>query len=363
MSVAFWSTPLKTTEPVEIQPPEGYVLNITQAALTGKGSLVIKVSTISIEGDELVTVIGTLREQKSEQFPLSLVFGYDVPTKFSVTGDASATAYLSGYYQPAPNEDDDEDDEDGPFGRYGEDDEDEDDEDEDSEQEDVKDTKKPVTAAKPAVVPEVTKAKVDPIKDGKKDSKMVVEDAGDDEEDSDDDEDEDEDDVDEEFVTKMIKQAELEQQKAKKAPGKPVAPPKHLPGVSKAAPAKEESDDDDDDDDEDDDSEGDSDSDDDEDVPPAKIVKNIPQGKVITPFKTNNQQQNNKPKTPQNQNQNQGQKGPQSGNKPNNNNNNNNKTPNQKGPGGNNFNSNQKSGNKPQFNNNKNSGDKRKRDH
>jgi hypothetical protein len=45
-----------------------------------------------------------------------LVFGYDVPVKFSVVGPCSAASvHLTGYFQPGPDDDnsDDEDDEDG----------------------------------------------------------------------------------------------------------------------------------------------------------------------------------------------------------------------------------------------------------
>lgn len=46
-----------------------------------------------------------------------MVFGYDVPVKFTVEGACTgASVHLTGYFQPGPdddNEDDDEDDEDG----------------------------------------------------------------------------------------------------------------------------------------------------------------------------------------------------------------------------------------------------------
>jgi hypothetical protein len=48
-----------------------------------------------------------------------MVFGYDVPVKFTVEGAcATASVHLTGYFQPGPdddNEDDDEDDEDGEY--------------------------------------------------------------------------------------------------------------------------------------------------------------------------------------------------------------------------------------------------------
>ena len=48
-----------------------------------------------------------------------MVFGYDVPVKFTVEGaSTTASVHLTGYFQPGPdddNEDDDEDDEDGEY--------------------------------------------------------------------------------------------------------------------------------------------------------------------------------------------------------------------------------------------------------
>ena len=75
MSVAFWSAVVKPGNDVEVQPPEGYVLNLQQAALStesadSKGSMVLKVSTIAIEGDKIVSVLGTLRPVTMEQFSM-----------------------------------------------------------------------------------------------------------------------------------------------------------------------------------------------------------------------------------------------------------------------------------------------------
>ena len=45
-----------------------------------------------------------------------MVFGYDVPVKFTVEGACTAASvHLTGYFQPGPDDDneDDEDDEDG----------------------------------------------------------------------------------------------------------------------------------------------------------------------------------------------------------------------------------------------------------
>lgn len=111
MSVAFWSTKLVAGKSVEVQPPEGYVLNLQQAALVNgndKDSYAVHVDTLAIEGDKLESVIGTLRSGKVDQFNVSLVFGYDVATSFSITTNdksGKAAVYLSGYYQPAPDDD------------------------------------------------------------------------------------------------------------------------------------------------------------------------------------------------------------------------------------------------------------------
>jgi hypothetical protein len=76
MAVAFWSIELNKGESKEVQPPEGYVLNVQLAALGGKGSATIKISTVSIEGDDVNAVICTLREKTCDQFNVNLVFGY-----------------------------------------------------------------------------------------------------------------------------------------------------------------------------------------------------------------------------------------------------------------------------------------------
>lgn len=100
MSIAFWSIVLKSGDkPKEIQPPEGYVLNLQLAALTkaGKNSVkTIKITTESIEGEEMEAVIGTLRAVTSDQIQLGIALGYDVPAKFSISGDGDGEVHLSG---------------------------------------------------------------------------------------------------------------------------------------------------------------------------------------------------------------------------------------------------------------------------
>ena len=57
MSVAFWSIKLSGGCAVEVQPPEGYVLNLQQAALSGEGVAVIQVQTVSVEGGKIDSVM------------------------------------------------------------------------------------------------------------------------------------------------------------------------------------------------------------------------------------------------------------------------------------------------------------------
>ena len=122
MSIAFWSSIIKPGTDVEVQPPEGYVLNLQQAALVidgdsaaAKGNMQLKVQTIAIDGEDIKSVLGTLRANAVDQFSMALVFGYDVPVKFSAEGNVkNASIHISGYFQPGPDEDDeDDDDEDG----------------------------------------------------------------------------------------------------------------------------------------------------------------------------------------------------------------------------------------------------------
>ncbi len=58
------------------------------------------------------------------QYFTALVFGYDVPVKFTIDGDAAAIVHITGYYQPGPDDDDnDEEDEDDDYEFDDEDDE------------------------------------------------------------------------------------------------------------------------------------------------------------------------------------------------------------------------------------------------
>jgi hypothetical protein len=169
MSVAFWSESVSAKKEVEVQPPEGYVLNFTNAALETGSSAVLRVKTVSIEGNELDAVLCTLSKNHSQNM-LGLVFGYDVPFRFKVVGDG--VVHLSGYFQPAP-----EDDEEG-----------DDDDDEESDEEE--------TNAKVAAV----NAAINKVSDPK--GKIVVE-----AEEDDDEEDSEEDDEDNEVDAKFIQVA------------------------------------------------------------------------------------------------------------------------------------------------------------
>ena len=73
MSVAFWSAVIKVGKPCDVQPPDGYVLNLQQAALVdheAKGSVVLKAHSVSIEGDNIEAVLGTLRPITADQFSM-----------------------------------------------------------------------------------------------------------------------------------------------------------------------------------------------------------------------------------------------------------------------------------------------------
>ena len=55
-TVAFWSKKLVVGESAEVQPPEGYILNLQQASLVSnvKNSVLqLGVKTIAIEGEEV----------------------------------------------------------------------------------------------------------------------------------------------------------------------------------------------------------------------------------------------------------------------------------------------------------------------
>lgn len=56
MSVAFWSKKLIVGEAAEVQPPEGYILNLQQATYVSNvknSGVQLSVKTIAIEGEEV----------------------------------------------------------------------------------------------------------------------------------------------------------------------------------------------------------------------------------------------------------------------------------------------------------------------
>ncbi len=121
MSVAFWSCELTgKNSSFEVAPPEGYVLNVQNVAMTGgkneKESCTVFANTLSVEGEARDTLLGTLRPIACDQFQTQLVFGFDVPVTFSAKMDNSKmSVHLSGYFQPGPDDDmeEDSDDEEG----------------------------------------------------------------------------------------------------------------------------------------------------------------------------------------------------------------------------------------------------------
>lgn len=72
MSLAFWSVKITSEKAVEVQPPEGYVLNIQQAAYEGsdKGPIFVKCETTDIEDVKVEALIGTLRPGTIDQISL-----------------------------------------------------------------------------------------------------------------------------------------------------------------------------------------------------------------------------------------------------------------------------------------------------
>eukprot|EP01042_Synura_sphagnicola_P031216 gene31216-40185_t len=137
MSVAFWSTKLTTDgKSVVVQPPENFVLIVTNAALdiesNNKGNVGLKITTDSIDGSKDSAILCTLNGEKFPQHSLNLCLGYDVESSFSLVGakDAKGTVFLSGYFQPAPDNEGDGMDYDDEEGMFDEDDSEEDDDEE-----------------------------------------------------------------------------------------------------------------------------------------------------------------------------------------------------------------------------------------
>jgi hypothetical protein len=158
-----------------LQPPEEYVLNISQIALTpeaqGIGSknglkktiepTVVQVSGKDINGVDVVSTVCTL-DHTCRQTSCSLTFGWDEEITFSLAkGGGKGPVSITGFLQPSPDEedemngfpgddddddDDDEDDDDeGQSGAFfaprgeGQGDDDSDDDDDDDEEDDDSD--------------------------------------------------------------------------------------------------------------------------------------------------------------------------------------------------------------------------------
>jgi hypothetical protein len=167
MSVAFWSVSVTSKKEESVQPPEGYVLNVTNIALESGSSGVLRVKTVSIEGDDIDAVVAAVTKN-SPHCTLGLVFGYDVPFNFKVVGDG--VVHVSGYYQPAPE------DGEGDENDFDEEDDEEDDSDSDGEE----------SNAKVAAVPTSKPVKQEAVKDNKKAAPVKKEESSE-EEDSDED--------------------------------------------------------------------------------------------------------------------------------------------------------------------------------
>ena len=260
MSLAFWSTEIKKGKPAEVQPPEGYVLNVQLAAIASSPDKEvvgqIKAKTTNIDGEVITAVLCTLRSKLCDQTSLQLVFGFDVPVEFSVEGNA--TCVLSGYFQPGPESMDDSDDD----MMYGDEDEEEDEDDIDAE------------TYKRLVTDSSGKGDDDSNDDSDEDS-------GDESED-----DSEEDGVDAAFIKKMIEKNKLkDSEQSSKA-------------AEQSSKAAESGSDDDSEDGSDDDSEDDSDDVSDESPPPPPKKQQTPSGPKSKPNTPGTQGGKSKPNTP-----------------------------------------------------------------
>jgi hypothetical protein len=170
--LAFYAQEVEHGEGVELRPPEEYVLNITQVALTPKAQgigskikatidpTVLQIVSKDINGEQVVSTVCTL-DHTCRQATVNLTFGWDEIVTFRLAeGGGKGPVSISGFLQPSPDEedelgyrqsgeyssDDEEDEEDddeeldprvyGMNGEEEDDDEEDDDEDEDDEDED-----------------------------------------------------------------------------------------------------------------------------------------------------------------------------------------------------------------------------------
>lgn len=179
--LGFWTENVALGDDVVMRPPEEYVLNITQVALTpeaqgfgSKGGIkktieptILQATTKDINGDDVVSTICTL-DHTCRQATVSLCLGCDETTTFSlVAGGGKGPISMTGYLQPSPDEqdemggmsgayggssdeEDDDETQDDPrfFGMQGgEDSDDDDSEDEDDSEDDSEDDEAPMLEA------------------------------------------------------------------------------------------------------------------------------------------------------------------------------------------------------------------------
>jgi len=113
MAVIFFGEVVSAGKPLSYEVPEGFVLNICQAALgaQAKGNASLLVGAENASGEQSKVVVCTLRAQKTEHTQLSLVFDSESPIVFEVEGNESVN--VTGFLQLSNDEDyDGEDDED-----------------------------------------------------------------------------------------------------------------------------------------------------------------------------------------------------------------------------------------------------------
>ena len=116
MSIAFWTSILRKNEINVISVPEGFVLNLQQAALEKGDYAKVWCKAPSADGEIANALLCTLREGSCDQQMLQLVFGEDNDddnednegenkVKFSIESNSpDAIVHLSGYFQPGPSD-------------------------------------------------------------------------------------------------------------------------------------------------------------------------------------------------------------------------------------------------------------------
>ena len=107
-----------------LRPPEEYVLNVAQIALTpaamglgAKGKkgaaiepTVVMVTSKNLQGDDVTSTVCTL-DGGCKQVSVALTFGWDEDVSFSLfPGGGKGPVSITGYLQPSPDGMDNEDD-------------------------------------------------------------------------------------------------------------------------------------------------------------------------------------------------------------------------------------------------------------